>query len=219
MERPCRCERVRPGEPFDASQDCRLCWLFAHKQEYRTFWGGDANVLPVRVVPAVQPTAPPAVVRQATTTQIPQPEPLPKRGRCLFLGDETGERGACCGAPPLFACEIFGRATLDNIAPSTPDKPIGCCRVCTVYQQRPEPLQTPMPGFFQKAKNFALALLQHAASGMRNATEEQQEARMAICRACPEFTADGECRQCGCVMAKKVAWAEQACPIGKWEGV
>ncbi len=162
------------------------------------------------------PAKPWVAPEQGAPATPPAPPPEPPRPPCLFLGEATGEviKGSCCGSPPTptYGCDIFGRCSLTVIVSAPIDKPIGCCRVCAVYQPKPEPSQTEMPGFFQKAKNLAVATAQHLASGMRNVTPEQQAARMAICRACPEFTADGECRKCGCVMEKKTWWAEQICP-------
>ncbi len=40
MPRPCTCDRYRPGEDFDAQKDCRLCWLYHNRKDYRMHWDG-----------------------------------------------------------------------------------------------------------------------------------------------------------------------------------
>lgn len=87
------CNRYRRGEVYDISQDCRLCWLFAHDLRYNLAWGGGGEVI----------SAPSAVVETKTATPKP-----------LLLGDAikkaldwagvTQERvarwfGSCFGCP------------------------------------------------------------------------------------------------------------------------
>jgi|SRR5579884_3095117 len=38
------CNRIRVGEAYDITRDCRPCWLFAHNREIRLAWGGDDKV-------------------------------------------------------------------------------------------------------------------------------------------------------------------------------
>lgn len=50
---------------------------------------------------------------------------------------------------------------------------------------------------------------------------EEREAKMQICRACPEFYHDSRikasrCRKCGCVMEAKTWIPGQHCPLKKW---
>jgi hypothetical protein len=79
------------------------------------------------------------------------------------------------------------------------------------------------PGLGRRLFNFGKAAIAHAASGLPTCTQEQIDARLAICRACPLF--DGSiCRHadCGCRIGQqrkflnKLAWADQSCPLGKW---
>ena len=39
--------------------------------------------------------------------------------------------------------------------------------------------------------------------------------RYNICQGC-ERNFMGACRECGCIVALKVLWKSQSCPIGKW---
>lgn len=80
--------------------------------------------------------------------------------------------------------------------------------------------KTPLP-LIQKAKNLAKSAVRHVASGMPMCTQEQVDARFAICRGC-EFYKDGACQQCGCPLVRerkfisKLSWAHEECPAGKW---
>lgn len=75
----------------------------------------------------------------------------------------------------------------------------------------------PEPGLIQKAVNFAGAVAEHVAGGMKLADPETVQKRLAICRECEWFDAErATCKQCGCLMSVKAEWAEQSCPIGKW---
>lgn len=77
------------------------------------------------------------------------------------------------------------------------------------------------PTFLQKAANFATSTVKHVAAGAPRCTQEQIDARFAICQACEHF--DGKaCKKCGCPVKReqafvsKLAWANEKCPAGKW---
>jgi hypothetical protein len=78
-----------------------------------------------------------------------------------------------------------------------------------------------MPGLLERAGNFAKAAVSHVAAGAPRCTDEQVEARYAICTAC-EFFAANACTKCGCGISRekayisKLHWADQSCPVGKW---
>lgn len=38
---------ARPGQLYDPKQDCRLCWLYLHRADYRRLWGGPGEVHPL----------------------------------------------------------------------------------------------------------------------------------------------------------------------------
>lgn len=42
-ERPCTCERVEVGKPYDQSRHCKRCWLFHHDDRYRQMWSDPAD--------------------------------------------------------------------------------------------------------------------------------------------------------------------------------
>lgn len=73
------------------------------------------------------------------------------------------------------------------------------------------------PGFFAKLVAGGKAVIQHAVAGFPEAAEETAQARLAICRACPDLDPEKmTCNRCGCQMDVKVYWSEQRCPVQKW---
>jgi len=92
-----------------------------------------------------------------------------------------------------------------------------------VDETHPSYPRVPKPGvsLLQKAANFATSSVKHIAAGAPRCTQEQIDARFAICQGCEHF--DGKaCRQCGCPVVRerqfisKLSWAGEKCPVGKW---
>lgn len=83
-----------------------------------------------------------------------------------------------------------------------------------VLSRHPED-KPPLPSKLTMAANFAKAVAAHVASGAEHASPEEMEHRLSLCSLCP-FRHDEQCSECGCYVAKKAEWKEQACPIGKW---
>jgi hypothetical protein len=86
-----------------------------------------------------------------------------------------------------------------------------------------------LPSLPVRGKNLAIATKNHVAAGRPKASQEDIDARLAICLGCPSFVPSegkggkaGSCAECGCPVRSaaghyhKLAWAEQKCPIGKW---
>jgi len=99
----------------------------------------------------------------------------------------------------------------DTIQRAPPDEP---------GHWTPPPIPEP-PGLIGKAWNFASSAAKHIAAGMPQATQEQIDARFAVCQACELF--DGRaCTKCGCPVIRekaflsKLSWAHEKCPVGKW---
>ena len=93
----------------------------------------------------------------------------------------------------------------------------------TVDETHPSYPRAPKPGvsLVQKAANFAASTAKHLAAGAPRCTQEQIDARFAICQQCEHF--DGKaCRKCGCPVVRerqfvsKLSWAGEKCPVGKW---
>lgn len=94
------------------------------------------------------------------------------------------------------------------------------CGLCTdpAYREFIANGEFPKPSLLKQAVNFGQASIEHALAGLPQATLEQQEERLAICRGC-EFFKDNFCLVCGCVLSgAKLRWAEQQCPLEnpKW---
>ena len=76
------------------------------------------------------------------------------------------------------------------------------------------------PGPIRLAVNFSRAAVQHAKRGFRRVPEQVFHTRLEICQKCSWFNAKQQrClhAKCGCFVARKLWWAEQSCPIGKWK--
>jgi hypothetical protein len=84
-----------------------------------------------------------------------------------------------------------------------------------------EELPTQPPSLIQKVFNFTKAATNHVVAGSPKCTDEQIHKRYSICNSC-EFFKNNTCTKCGCsllrerVYMNKLAWADQACPVGKW---
>jgi hypothetical protein len=71
------------------------------------------------------------------------------------------------------------------------------------------------PGLLRMALSATKAMAAFLGSGLKTAPVDVQEARLAICRACPHHTGL-RCRICGCFTNVKSRMAHERCPIGKW---
>lgn len=96
--RPCICDNVRKGSAYTKDQ-CQLCWLFYHDEDYNAFWNGGGLT--------TRPTL------QRTTLL------------CIHLGGPTGETAPCPVCPggggnktiPLLKCAVHGTTTGRRGAP------------------------------------------------------------------------------------------------------
>jgi hypothetical protein len=83
-----------------------------------------------------------------------------------------------------------------------------------------EPPPQSEPSLMARATTFAKAVVDHVAAGLPTVDSATVNGRLAICRGCEHFEAEtSKCGRCTCYMPMKVTWAEQQCPIGKWEAV
>jgi hypothetical protein len=78
----------------------------------------------------------------------------------------------------------------------------------------------PLMSLQAQAVLFATAWGRHLAGGMRTVSEAEYRRRLAACAACDHFH-DNHCLACGCRLAgdavAKARWADEQCPLGKWE--
>jgi len=90
------------------------------------------------------------------------------------------------------------------------------------YLQGYDPGSPPTPTFLGMATSLARAAVAHVGDGMRIAPEAVQEARRAVCEACPLWNAAKDrCSRCSCNLKIKLSWASSACPLDppKWTAV
>lgn len=126
------------------------------------------------------------------------------------------------GSRHLFEQRIFGRGyTPDEVQACIVREDGDTVTVDETHPAYPRPKPVDGPSLLQKAANFATSAAKHVAAGMPQASQEQIDARFAICQACEHF--DGRaCRLCGCPVVRekafvsKLSWAGEKCPAGKW---
>jgi hypothetical protein len=133
---------------------------------------------------------------------------------------------------PQLTCPICGfdlRAALRGVRPHA-----GVKRNCTgragQAQRRAAAAQQPAPRLFKRLANFTLAAIRHLGAGSPTCDQATIDARLAICRECEWYRPDAEnpelgtCAHadCGCALGReekflnKLAWADEACPLGRW---
>ena len=99
------------------------------------------------------------------------------------------------------------------------------CRLCTqrtVPSPEPRPLPTSedllpkqAPPLGRQLWNFAKAVTDFVADGMKTVSAEEYAERLAICDECPERQ-DNRCLECGCRLSLKAQGRAFECPLGKW---
>ena len=92
-------------------------------------------------------------------------------------------------------------------------KPCASCTTAAIPQKSWKEKQV------ERIANLAKASVDFVRDGMQFATEEQQQSRLTICKACPVYNA-GWCDQskggCGCNVSLKVKARAASCPAWKW---
>lgn len=83
-----------------------------------------------------------------------------------------------------------------------------------------------MKHFLAKIRRFIRALLFHIGAGMPKSTQDQINHRYLICLSCDSFDKNNaQCMECGCninnkrIFMNKLAWADQQCPLNKWNKI
>ena len=77
-----------------------------------------------------------------------------------------------------------------------------------------------------KIQRFIKSLLFHIYNGFPKSTQEQINYRYNICINCDSYDKmNQECMECGCninnkkIFMNKLAWADQHCPLNKWDKI
>lgn len=73
---------------------------------------------------------------------------------------------------------------------------------------------------------FLKSLVWHISLGLPKSGQSLINDRFAICEECPSYDpVHKQCLECGCnlsnknIFLNKLAWADQKCPLGKWNSV
>jgi hypothetical protein len=79
---------------------------------------------------------------------------------------------------------------------------------------------------FKKIKTFIKSIIFHIGHGMPKSSQVLINARYDICLSCDSFDKNNaECMECGCninnrrIFMNKLAWADQECPLNKWNKI
>lgn len=77
-----------------------------------------------------------------------------------------------------------------------------------------------LPGMLDMAKSLmrdGAKIATNAMSGNSTLVDDSvREFRLSTCRACPKFTLEERCTECGCFMKVKTAFVTSKCPLDKW---
>lgn len=77
-----------------------------------------------------------------------------------------------------------------------------------------------------RLNTFFRSLFFHILAGLPKSTKKEILDRYSICITCDQFdTNKSQCNVCGCNLStkseflNKLAWADQECPLGKWQKI
>lgn len=83
-----------------------------------------------------------------------------------------------------------------------------------------------MQKFYRKIQIFLKSLFWHIYSGFPKSDISTIKYRYNICIQCNSFDANKKCcNECGCLLSSKkrfmnkLAWADQSCPLSKWQAL
>jgi hypothetical protein len=124
MRRPCVCDRVQPGTEYSRDQ-CRWCWLFHHRPDYRALWSAPSDGEPAGA----------ALLAQGRRHEEPAGAGtgLSARPVCRLRGEELRQApcSSCRGSVQVkvFACVAFGECTAGRKIDA-----VACCSACDRYE-------------------------------------------------------------------------------------
>lgn len=77
-----------------------------------------------------------------------------------------------------------------------------------------------------RLKTFLKSLFWHINNGLPKSSKQVLNYRFQICQSCSSYDAlHHQCLECGCsinnkqIFLNKLAWADQKCPLNKWDSV
>lgn len=75
----------------------------------------------------------------------------------------------------------------------------------------------PLPTIVEQVQTLGAEGMQWATAGFPTTTEEEYQARLEICKTCPQYDAEQKrCSACGCFVEKAARMATKDCPDKKW---
>jgi hypothetical protein len=80
---------------------------------------------------------------------------------------------------------------------------------------KPDRYKAKLPPSVKVAWNFAKSVAGIIGSGVKQVSEEEFQARVAVCDTC-RFRINNRCGQCGCFIEAKAVFAHEQCPLGYW---
>jgi hypothetical protein len=90
-------------------------------------------------------------------------------------------------------------------------------KVCGKKEEEIKKENIQYPSIPQMAKNLATAMTTYALDGFKNASDEEQERRLSICKKCPFYDElQNRCKACGCNSSLKTRIASSTCPQNFW---
>ena len=114
--RPCTCDRCEVGKPYVLERDCRLCWLYHNRPEYKQMW--DSSTQPHKGVAAKEAVEPGS-----------RPNKLWKFAGQLFSYVQAQARWVAAGSPVPTPEELAFREEQCHTCPKW-DKEKDGCKVC-----------------------------------------------------------------------------------------
>lgn len=123
---------------------------------------------------------------------------------------KTGEdQRACTRQRPLSRCA------------QAPPHALGVIPMSSLPASQSSSPAAALPPLSQRVLHFMRSLKDHARQGLEQCSQDEIDARLAICQECPSFTGT-HCQECGCACSgrskffNKLAWKSEKCPLEKW---
>jgi len=97
-------------------------------------------------------------------------------------------------------------------------------RDALIAQARQAQAERRLPSPVRMAGNFTKAVVKHTFDGLKKVDFTTYQRRLNQCNGCKPpkgFRVEKRCthESCGCYIDKKVWWASEECPLGRWDGV
>ncbi len=92
-----------------------------------------------------------------------------------------------------------------------------CNKIYQNCSSNSETVEKRYPSIFQMGINALTAGVNYVASGFENASEEERNRRLDICRGCSQYDkSQNRCYKCGCGLGLAISLQSKHCPDGLW---